>query len=82
MNSVELEPTFFLPEDRKNYSCKEKENKREITAIIEQKWNIVEDKRFWSGYYNFVQNPLNATHIFHIYIINTMRYLSLDLVQK
>lgn len=36
MNSVKLEPTFFLPENRKNYSCKGKENKREITAIIEK----------------------------------------------
>lgn len=44
MNSVKLEPTFFLQEVRKNYSCKEKENKREITAIIEQKWNKVEDE--------------------------------------
>lgn len=27
MNSVKLEPTFFLPDNRKNYSCKGKENK-------------------------------------------------------
>lgn len=49
MNSVKLEPTFFLPENRKNYSCKGKENKREITAIIEQKWNKVEDEDFDLG---------------------------------
>lgn len=35
MNFVKLELIFFLLENRKNYSCKGKENKREIIVIIE-----------------------------------------------
>lgn len=35
MNFVKLELIFFLLENRKNYSYKGKENKREIIVIIE-----------------------------------------------
>lgn len=44
VNSVKLEPIFILPEDRKTYNSIERKNKKEITAIIEQELEKVEDE--------------------------------------
>lgn len=44
MNSVKLEPTFFFTREQKKLQLQRKGKKREITAIIEQKWNKVEDE--------------------------------------
>lgn len=44
VNSVKLEPIFILPEDRKNNNSIERKNKKEITAIIEQELEKLEDE--------------------------------------
>lgn len=49
MKSFKLEPIFLLPEDEKNYHCIENKNKKEITAIIEQELDKVEDEDFDLG---------------------------------
>lgn len=44
VNSVKLEPIFILPENRKNNNSIERKNKKEITAIIEQELEKLEDE--------------------------------------
>ncbi|XP_062588952.1 uncharacterized protein LOC134250607 [Saccostrea cucullata] len=49
VNTCKLEPVFILPDDRKSFNSIERKNKQEITQLILQDLDRVEDQDFEMG---------------------------------